>query len=304
MRSVSSNSRSAWSYATRSAYIAGSRTTAFTSLVRARSSANESFLSETTRTIQGPTSASSRSSWRLVPRPEASTATRAFTPARYGPAVTRVKHERLNPNARIWAVPVDEKSTKSGDRCDLHPASPSVAECQSCGRPLCLACAVPVRGRVLGVECLEAALGPGLPAEVLPARERWTVPWTIVGLAFAVAVGATLLPWTRFGEGSHPLGAWGRTAQWSVLAAIAAALGLSVWLMMRGRRIRPHHPWAIVECLLGAAVTVGATLSTLRPPAFTRPWLGPWIALPAGLLACAAALFTMARAREPHPPRD
>src|SRR6266545_4886093 len=270
MRSVSSNSRSAWSYATRSAYIAGSRTTAFTSLVRARSSANESFLSETTRTIQGPTSASSRSAWRLVPRPEASTATRAFTPARYGPAVTRVKHERLNPNARIWAVPVDEKSTKSGDRCDLHPASPSVAECQSCGRPLCLACAVPVRGRVLGVECLEAALGPGLPAEVLPARERWTVPWTIVGLAFAVA----------------------------------AALGLSVWLMMRGRRIRPHHPWAIVECLLGAAVTVGATLSTLRPPAFTRPWLGPWIALPAGILACAAALFTMARAREPHPPRD
>src|SRR6266545_1863923 len=259
MRSVSSNSRSAWSYATRSAYIAGSRTTAFTSLVRARSSANESFLSETTRTIQGPTSASSRSAWRLVPRPEASTATRAFTPARYGPAVTRVKHERLNPNARIWAVPVDEKSTKSGDRCDLHPASPSVAECQSCGRPLCLACAVPVRGRVLGVECLEAALGPGLPAEVLPARERWTVPWTIVGLAFAVAVGATLLPWTRFGEGSHPL---------------------------------------------GAAVTVGATLSTLRPPAFTRPWLGPWIALPAGILACAAALFTMARAREPHPPRD
>src|SRR6266545_746437 len=171
MRSVSSNSRSAWSYATRSAYIAGSRTTAFTSLVRARSSANESFLSETTRTIQGPTSASSRSAWRLVPRPEASTATRAFTPARYGPAVTRVKHERLNPNARIWAVPVDEKSTKSGDRCDLHPASPSVAECQSCGRPLCLPCAVPVRGRVLGVECLEAALGPDSTV-VGPRRDR------------------------------------------------------------------------------------------------------------------------------------
>jgi hypothetical protein len=197
-------------------------------------------------------------------------------------------------------VPLDEKSTKSGDRCDLHPASTSVARCESCGRPLCLACAVPVRGRVLGVECLEAALGPGLPTDVLPTTERWTVPWTIVGLAFAVAVGATLLPWTRFGDGSHPLGAWGRTAQWSVLAAIGAGLGLAVWLMMRGLRIRPHQPWAIVESLLGAAVTVGATLSTLRPPAFTRPWLGPWIALPAGIVACAAALITMARAREPH----
>jgi hypothetical protein len=138
---------------------------------------------------------------------------------------------------------------------------------------------------------------------VLPTRERWTVPWTIVGLAFTVAVGATLLPWTRFGEGSHPLGAWGRTAQWSVLAAIGAALGLAVWLMMRGLRIRPHQPWAIVESLLGAAVTVGATLSTLRPPAFTRPWLGPWITLPAGIVACAAALVTMARARGPHTPR-
>jgi hypothetical protein len=99
------------------------------------------------------------------------------------------------------------------------------------------------------------------------------------------------------------LGAWGRTAQWSVLAAIAAALGLAIWLMMRGLRIRPHQPWAIVESVLGAAVTVGATLATLRPPAFTRPWLGPWIALPAGIVAFAAALATMVRAREPHAPR-
>jgi hypothetical protein len=200
-------------------------------------------------------------------------------------------------------VPLDEKSTKSSERCDLHPASPSVAQCGSCGRPLCLACAVPVRGRVLGVECLEAALGPGLPTDELLTTERWTFPWAVVGLAFGVAVGATLLPWTRFGEGSHPLGAWGRTAQWSVLAAIAAALGLAIWLMMRGLRIRPHQPWAIVESVLGAAVTVGATLATLRPPAFTRPWLGPWIALPAGIVAFAAALATMVRAREPHAPR-
>src|SRR4029453_11226227 len=88
-----------------------------------------------------------------------------------------------------------------------------------------------------------------------------------------------------------------RTAQWSVLAAIGAGLGLVVWLMMRGLRIRPHQPWAIVESLLGATVTVGATLSTLRPPAFTRPWLGPWIALPAGIVACAAALIPMAPGR-------
>jgi hypothetical protein len=200
-------------------------------------------------------------------------------------------------------VPLDEKSTKSTERCDLHPASLSVARCDGCGRPLCLACAVPVRGRVLGVECLEEALGPGLPTDVLPTTERWTLPWAIVGLAFAVAASATVLPWTRFGEGSHPFGAWGRTAQWSVVAGIAAALGLAVWLTMRGLRIRPHPPWAMVESVLGAVVTVGATLATLRPPPFTRPWLGPWVALPAGIVACAAALATMVRAREPHAPR-
>src|SRR6266540_5972355 len=137
MRSVSSNSRSAWSYATRSAYIAGSRTTAFTSLVRARSSANESFLSETTRTIQGPTSASSRSAWRLVPRPEASTATRAFTPARYGPAVTRVKHERRREGGRARAGPPAATGQGEGGRpggAD-RPTEPwDRGGCRSCDR--------------------------------------------------------------------------------------------------------------------------------------------------------------------------
>ncbi len=33
------------------------------------------------------------------------------------------------------------------------------------------------------------------------------------------------------------------------------------------------------------------------------PWLGPWIALSAGIVACAAAVATMVRAREPHTPR-
>jgi len=129
------------------------------------------------------------------------------------------------------------------------------------------------------------------------------MPWAMVGIAFAVAAVTTLLPWTRFGEGSHPFGAWGRAAQWTVVAAVAAGLGLAVWLTMRGLRIRPHPRWAIVEGVLGAVVTVGATLATLRPPPFTRPWLGPWIALPAGMVAYAAALATMVRAREPHAPR-
>jgi hypothetical protein len=34
------------------------------------------------------------SAWRLVPCPEASTATLAFTPARYGPPGAGVKHDQ------------------------------------------------------------------------------------------------------------------------------------------------------------------------------------------------------------------
>jgi len=193
-------------------------------------------------------------------------------------------------------MPSDER-LKSAERCTVHPGSPSVARCDGCGRPLCLSCAVPIRGRILGSECLAAALGHDVRQdEDIPSRAPWAAPWALTGAGFALSVLATILPWTRFGEGSGLLGAWGRTTRWSVLATVAAVLGLGVWFALRRGAVR--WSWVAVETALGAIIVLGAVLAIVRPPPFTRPWIGPWFALGAGLLSCAAAWTTSVRARE------
>lgn len=173
-----------------------------------------------------------------------------------------------------------------------------MSRCDGCGRSLCLPCAVPVRGRVLGIECLAAVLGPDVRQEDFPSRAPWAAPWALTGVGFALSVAATVLPWTRFGEGSGLFGGWGRTMRWSVLATVAAVVGLGVWFAFR--RARARWSWAAVETALGGVVVLGAVLAILRPPPFTRPWIGPWFALASGLLSCAAAWTTRVGAREPR----
>ncbi len=181
-------------------------------------------------------------------------------------------------------MPSEERTTKSAERCDLHPANPSVARCDGCGRPLCLACATPVRGRVLGVECLAEALGPDSPLlEPAPPRLRMSRVEAFTGWALGLEVAATMLPWARFGEGSGPFGAWGRSFRWSMVAAVSAALGLALWLLSRALRRPPGRLSAWVQPLLASLMTAGSALALLRPPSFTHPWIGPWFALVAGL---------------------
>jgi hypothetical protein len=163
---------------------------------------------------------------------------------------------------------------------------------------MCLACATPVRGRVLGVECLADAIGPGLAPAAAPTEEPARLTWIVIGTAFLVAMVATLLPWTRFGEGSGLFGAWGRTAEWSLVAAIGASLGLAGWLVLSRARGLPSITWLIIEASFGAAVALGSIVAAIRPPPFTRPWLGPWIGAPAGLLACIAAVRMVFLARQ------
>lgn len=173
-----------------------------------------------------------------------------------------------------------------------------MATCDGCGRPLCLACAVPVRGRVLGSECLAEVLGPGLAPESPAPPERGRYLWGVIGIGFAVATVATLLPWTRFGKGSGPFGAWGRTAEWSLLAAVAATGGLVVWLIGSRTATRARAVSVAIEVGLGAVVVFGAVLSAVNPPPFTRPWIGTWVACAGGAIACGAAIARL-RLREP-----
>ncbi len=195
-------------------------------------------------------------------------------------------------------MPSDERVSRIGERCSLHPASPAVARCDGCGRQLCLSCAVPVRGRVLGSECLAEALGTPLPALDEDAVGSGRAMRTTVGLAFAVATLVTVLPWSRFGEGSSMFGAWGLSPRWSVLAAVAAVAGFVLWFVTRRR---PEWPATeAVLAVLGALVALGAMLAILRPPYATRLAVAPWIAVAAGLTALAASLF--ARRSRVHQP--
>ena len=102
-------------------------------------------------------------------------------------------------------MPIDERGVKGAERCATHPTRATAATCEVCGRPLCVECAVPVRGRVMGVECLSEVLGEEVAvAAPLPTwRRRGIRSRTDAGIGAFIAVTAlvTLLPWTKFGTG-------------------------------------------------------------------------------------------------------
>lgn len=188
-----------------------------------------------------------------------------------------------------------ERFVRGAERCDLHPMRPAVARCGSCGRPLCLACAIPVRGSVLGMECLPAPLTEDAPTP----RRRRARSSRVVGVGLGVSMLSTALPWSRFGPGSGPFGAWDGPARWALVAAVTATLGVLLWLaeelLGRGRR-----PADRLLAALGAAVALAAAMAIWRPPAFTRPWLGPWVAIAGGLCLAGGAIAELRR-RGPTP---
>ena len=191
-------------------------------------------------------------------------------------------------------MPADERL----ERCDRHPGSPAVAVCDGCGRPMCLACSTPVRGQAYGAECLVLVLGPDAPTGVEPPpRPAGATARTVAVLGFALATLATALPWSRFGPGADALGAWTRSGRWSVVAGVAALLGLGLSIVQRASFIRTPG-WDAVAVVLGAVVALASVLAIALPPEFTEPWLGPWVTAVAGSVACGAAVVA-ARAGTP-----
>ncbi|MBI4259671.1 MAG: hypothetical protein HY658_03800 [Actinobacteria bacterium] len=187
--------------------------------------------------------------------------------------------------------------------CHVHPGTPAVAVCDRCGRPVCLACAVPVRGRVIGQECLPEVLGDPEVPEPTPARPRRPRALTATLGASLAAFVSTGLPWSVFGYGSGPFGAFGLTPRWAWVATIAAPVGLLGAAVPWLRRRAPSSwvvPWAVLEASAGLLVAAGAVLHVLRPPSFTEPAVGPWVALAAGLGAAVAAGATLRAARRPR----
>jgi hypothetical protein len=176
------------------------------------------------------------------------------------------------------------------ERCAHHGARPAVARCDACGEPICLGCAVPVRGRVLGPGCVAAELGD--PALVAPVEPERSFRWPAVVCA-GLAVLATAAPWTRTGAGDRPFGAWVLTMRWSIVAALASIALLGVaWRW--ARRERSHAPLLVAA----AAVVVASALAIVFPPTFQVASWGPWAcALSAALAAAAAHLATRTGSR-------
>ena len=149
---------------------------------------------------------------------------------------------------------------------------------------------------MLGPECLEAAIGPDPSIPEVPERDPAQRARVATTVAFAAAVISTALPWSRFGAGSDAFGAWSDTPAWSMVAAVAAGLGLVISLVGSfTRRAPPLRD--VLATLAGLAIAAACVLALVRPRPFTSPWLGPWVALVAGFAATIAAIGARIRSR-------
>ena len=179
----------------------------------------------------------------------------------------------------------EERTTAVADRCSAHPNRQSVGTCDSCGNGLCVSCAVPVRGGVLGVECIEQVLGTPPQPPVRPSRGAAT---RLTGVGLAIAALASALPWTRTGVGDGVFGGWDSVPSWSFAASALAVASLVAWLVGGPSARRAAASAAIGG---GVLVQVSAAMATIHPPFLTRPWLGPFVAIAGSVLAIAAAII-------------
>jgi hypothetical protein len=111
-------------------------------------------------------------------------------------------------------------------------------------------------------------------------------------LGFLVAVGGSALPWTRSSIGAGFFGAWGFSPlRWSALAAAASLAGA---LIAAGRFLSRREPTRGWRWTMGAAAVLsmaGAVMHLIHPPAFTTPWLGPWVTLGGVVVAAPAVVL-------------
>lgn len=181
-------------------------------------------------------------------------------------------------------------------RCAIHPDSAKVGDCQVCGRPLCLACAIPVRGRLIGPECVASVVtdAPPLEAPAIPVTPRGD-RLALVGFSLAVLVSA--FPWSRFGDSSRFFGAW--TPHWSMVAALAAVAGLLFTLVARVRTFDPRLKAAAYGGL-GLVVSVASFIQHRHPPLLTEATSWPWLAVLGGALALLGAFRKVAARAGPR----
>jgi hypothetical protein len=181
------------------------------------------------------------------------------------------------------------------ERCLHHPSRAAVVRCRVCEEAICLACAVPVRGRAIGPECLATELGdPALAMPPEPAPPRTGSFAALVGATLSVV--ATIGPWTRTGAGDRLLGAWVPSVRWSTVAAAAALVLLAAawWFRAKGTRV-----WATLVVVAGGVVAAASALAIVLPPTFQTASWGPWLGAAGGSIAAVGTILGVVRESRP-----
>jgi hypothetical protein len=124
-------------------------------------------------------------------------------------------------------------------------------------------------------------------------KPGWSRAALATGAGLATVVVASLLPWTRFGVGSAFLGGWDAVPSWSLLASIVGAATLVAWAWGSPRR----RGAAVVGSIGGVVAAAAALLALIHPPSFTKPWIGPVVALVGGATSLVAGVIEACRPR-------
>jgi hypothetical protein len=148
--------------------------------------------------------------------------------------------------------------------CANHAAIPAVGLCDMCGKAICLSCAVPVRGRLIGPECLGKVLDDVSIAPRPPELRGLPVQGDALAIAgFALVVVLSVFPWTRFGDNSGYFEAW--SLHWSLVAVGGSTVGLAFAVRAL---LRPTDPRLAAAVYAGMGLVVGGAsiLYHQRPP--------------------------------------
>lgn len=181
----------------------------------------------------------------------------------------------------------------TSERCGIHADRVAVSSCDRCGRPVCLECAIPIRGQVLCSE--DAARELGSPLLNPPRPEHSRRPEVVAGTLLALALVATAPPWHGEGELTGVLSAWRPGLEpWAFVSCLsllgAAVLALTPLVVRIESRARVSAGYASLAVL----AVVAAAVTLVAAPDFFSPTPAPFVVMG---LALAGAVVGFGRLR-------
>ncbi|HEX2032492.1 MAG TPA: hypothetical protein VHL78_14030 [Actinomycetota bacterium] len=182
--------------------------------------------------------------------------------------------------------------------CSVHGDRVAIERCRSCGRPVCLRCAVPFRGVVLCTACAARELGE--PAPPAPPARWPRQRHTAAAVALSVAALATIPPWDRFGALTGMFSAWTTTQGWTSVVA-SACLVVAAALALAGRLL-PLRAAAGLYAVVGAAGALATVRAVVAAPDYVRHTPAPYVAVAAAAVGVAIGIGKLAVTRRPPPP--